>query len=169
MLWLLLLLNFCFLCSQQNHIHEQPQPQAPGFVLNTCSTIPSYTHITAVAPNSHAEVNTTQSLPVSQSTTATVTPVESTADGKIRSCCDLKSMAKVGSMEAPNPRPVICYSQSQLQLLDREVSATASERTSPTLMSQAPSQKSLGEHSASPQEYISHRSVIERTDVVETI
>ena len=77
-------------------------------------------------------------------------------------------MAISGSVEAANPRPVIHYSHGQLQQLDREVV----ERTSPTLTAKASSQKSLGEHSASPQEHTSHKSVtlsIERTDVVETI
>lgn len=104
------------------------------------------------------------------STLATPVVTTTSCDSRVRSCSDLSSVSRSSSTEAPNPRPVIRYSQGQLEMLDRATASVAG-RTSPILVKSSPSQKSLGNRSASPQPstFKSLSLSAERTDVVETI
>ncbi|PVD26073.1 hypothetical protein C0Q70_13741 [Pomacea canaliculata] len=97
-------------------------------------------------------------------------PIPGTApEGKVRSCSDLAIMGT-----PPNPRPVIRYSQGQLQLLDCHAAGAGLGGTaiSPSTIASTPSHQSLGERSGSVQEGNSYHSLslsLERTDVLETI
>ena len=173
------------LFSQQVSYYDQLQGRPPGYLINsrivspcTLITTTTTTNITTLPhsipespPSSTGNMGQPSQPPVSP-TTLTTPGGTTTSDSKVQSCTNLASMVRSGSVEAPNPRPVIRYSQGQLELLDRQAAAAAMGRTSPTLVASAPSHHSLGERSASPQERSSHKSLslsIERTDILETI
>ncbi|KAK7103464.1 hypothetical protein V1264_018351 [Littorina saxatilis] len=116
--------------------------------------------------------STTATTPITSETVTTASTTATTVItcSKVHSCSDLCFMSRSGSNEVPNPRPVINYSQVQLELLDK-VAATIG-RISPTRLNYAPSTKSLGERS--PGERNNHKNLnlsfsIEKTDILETI
>lgn len=135
--------------------------------LSTSVIDPSFTSCTT--SNLQQQNDKLTSASPSPTTCSALTIIET----KRKSCSDIHNSTSCAEV-APNPRPVVHYSQGQLQLLDQEVSAAGIGGGAGISPSAKTSQHSFGEPCPSNSgldggSYHSLTFSMEKTDVVETI